>query len=113
MWKRTCIAHLQVLQLSEGGWVSNFSDKADGVASYSLNVPSDGEYALWVRANVIGALLSYQLENAKPIEIDTSKAVDVINIANDGKPDLRIIGWLNGGNIPLKAGKTSITFYNA
>lgn len=44
------------------------------------------------------------------IEGDTSKAVDVINIANDGKPDLRIIGWLNGGSIPLKAGKMSITF---
>lgn len=97
-------------QLSEGRWISNFSDKADGVASYSLNVPADGEHAPWVRANVIGALLSYQIGNAKPIEIDTSKAVDVINIANDGKPDLRIIGWLNGGNIPLKAGQTSITF---
>jgi len=97
-------------QLSEGGWISNFTDKADGVASYSLNVPANGEYTLRVRANVIGALLSYQIENARPIEIDTSKAVDVINIANDGKPDLRIIGWLNGGKIPLQAGKTSITF---
>ena len=56
-------------QLSEGGWISNFTDKADGVASYAINVPSDGEYALWVRANVIGALLSYQIENAKPVEI--------------------------------------------
>jgi hypothetical protein len=55
-------------------------------------------------------LLSYQIENAKPVEIDTSNALDVINIANDGKPDLRIIGWLNGGNIPLKTGKTSIKF---
>jgi len=97
-------------QLSEGGWISNFTDKADGVASYSLSVQAAGEYTLWVRANVIGAALSFQIDDGKAFEIDTSKPVDVINIANDGKPDLRIIGWLNGGNIPLKAGKTSITF---
>jgi hypothetical protein len=97
-------------QLSEGGWISNFTDKADGVASYVINVPADGDYALWVRANVIGAMLSYRINDDKPIEIDTAKAADVINIANDGKPDLRIIGWVNGGSFPLKAGKTSITF---
>jgi hypothetical protein len=97
-------------QLSEGGWISNFTKNADGVASYSFIVPADCEYTLWVRANVIDALLSYQIGSADPIEIDTSKAVNVINIANDGKPDMRIIGWVNGGNIPLQEGKTSITF---
>lgn len=97
-------------QLSEGAWISNFTDKADGVASYTLNVPVEAEYALWVRANVIGALLSYQINEGKPTEIDTSKAIDVINIANDGKPDLRIIGWLNGGNVRLKSGRSTMTF---
>ena len=97
-------------QLSEGGWITNFNDKADGVATYTINVSTDGEYALWVRANVIGALLSYQIGSAKPTDIDTGKAADGINIAKDGKPDLRIIGWVNGGSFPLKAGKTSITF---
>ncbi len=97
-------------QLSEGGWINNFTESADGVATYSLSVPADGDYTLWVRANVINASLSYRIESANPIEIDTSKPVDVTNIANDGKPDLRIIGWLNAGKTSLKAGKTSITF---
>ena len=97
-------------QLSGGAWISNFTDKADGVASYSLNVPAAGDYTLWVRANVIGAALSFQIDDGKAMEIDTSKPVDVINIANDGKPDLRIIGWLNGGSVNLKSGKTTITF---
>lgn len=97
-------------QLSEGAWISHFTDQADGVASYTLNVPAEAEYALWVRANVIGALLSYQVNEGKPTEIDTSKAIDVINIASDGKPDLRIIGWLNGGSVRLNAGKTTMSF---
>ena len=71
-------------QLSEGAWISNFTDQADGVASYTLNVPAETDYVLWVRANVIAALLSYQIDDGKPTEIDTSKAIDVVNIASDG-----------------------------
>ncbi len=96
-------------QLSGGDWVSNFGN-ADGLASYDLTIPKDGEYTLWVRANVIGAALSYQLDGGAAVEIDTSKGVDVVNIASDGKPDMRIIGWLNGGKVKMKAGKATIAF---
>jgi len=97
-------------QLSGSAWISNFTDAADGIATYDLNVAVAGMYTLWVRANVIGAALSYQIGKDDWTAIDTSKSVDVVNIANDGKPDLRIIGWLNAGDVSLKAGKTSITF---
>lgn len=97
-------------QLSGGAWISNFSDKADGHAGYDLTIPADGDYTLWVRANVIGAALSYAIDGGAAVEINTGKGVDVVNIASDGKPDLRIIGWLNGGSVKLKAGKAAIAF---
>jgi len=97
-------------QLSGKAWVSNFSDKADGLASYDLTVPADGDYTLWVRANIIGAALSYQLDGGAWTAINTGKGVDVVNIASDGKPDMRIIGWLNGGAVKLKTGKATIAF---
>ena len=97
-------------QLSGSDWISNFTDKADGLASYDLTIPADGDYTLWVRANVVGAALSCQFNGGEWKAIDTSLGVDVINIASDGKPDLRIIGWLNGGAVKLKAGTAKIGF---
>ena len=96
-------------QLSGGDWVSNFGN-ADGLASYDLTIAKDGEYTLWVRANVTGAALSYQLDGGAWTAMDTGKGVDVVNIASDGKPDMRIIGWLNGGKLKLKAGKATLAF---
>lgn len=96
-------------QLSGQDWVSNFGN-ADGLASYDLTIAKDGEYTLWVRANVIGAALSYQFDGGAWTAIDTTKGVDVVNIASDGKPDMRIIGWLNGGKLALKAGKAKLAF---
>ncbi len=96
-------------QLSGSAWISNFGNQ-DGLATYDLTVPTDGDYTLWVRANVIGAALAYQLDGGEWTSIDTGKGVDVVNIASDGKPDMRIIGWLNGGVVKLKAGTVKLGF---
>lgn len=95
-------------QLSGGAWISNYGNQ-DGVATYDLAIPADGDYTLWVRANVIGAALAFEIGGVKT-EMDTTKGVDVVNIASDGKPDMRIVGWLNGGVVKLKAGAKKITF---
>ncbi len=97
-------------QLSGKDWISHFTDKADGVVAYDLDVPSAADYTLWVRANVVGSALSYSLDGKNWTRIDTSRGVDVVNIANDGKPDLRIIGWINAGVVKLKAGKAKLHF---
>jgi hypothetical protein len=97
-------------QLSGNAWISHFTDKSDGLATYDLTIPADGDYTLWVRANVIGSALSYQVDGGAWKAIDTGKGVDVVNIASDGKPDLRIIGWLNGGVVTLKAGTVKVGF---
>lgn len=96
-------------QLSGSAWISNFGNQ-DGFATYDLTIPADGEYTLWVRANIIGSALAYQVGGGEWKAIDTGKSVDVVNIASDGKPDLRIIGWLNGGAVTLKAGAVKLGF---
>lgn len=97
-------------QLSGSAWISHFTNQADGFASYDLTVPADGDYTLWVRASVVGASLSYQVDEGAWRSIQTDKGVNIINIADDGKPDLRIIGWLNGGPLTLKAGPLKLGF---
>jgi hypothetical protein len=97
-------------QMSGGAWLSHFSATSDGSAQYDLVIPKDGEFALWVRANPVGSALAYQLNGGSWTEIDTSKAIDVVNLAVDDKPDLRVLGWMRGGKLTLKKGPASLTF---
>jgi hypothetical protein len=97
-------------QMSGGAWLSHFSATSAGSARYEFTIPKDGEYALWVRANPAGASLSYQLNGGAWTKFDTSKAVDMVNIAEDNRHDLRYLGWLSGGKLPLKKGPASLSF---
>ncbi|HEX7901568.1 MAG TPA: hypothetical protein VF950_27665 [Planctomycetota bacterium] len=97
-------------QMSGEAWLSHFSDAADGTARYDLKIEKDGDYTLWVRANPVGSALAYQLNGGAWAPIDTSKASDVVNIAQDDKADLRFLGWMNGGKIPLKKGSATLAF---
>ncbi len=95
-------------QLSGGGWLSHFGS-ADGTAQYDLIIPKDGDYAFWVRANPTGAY-SYQLNGGSWTKIETAKSVDMVNIAEDDRHDLRYVGWLRGGTLSLKKGPATLTF---
>ena len=97
-------------QLSGAAWISHFTDAANGLASYALTIPQDGEYTLWVRASVVASSLSYQIDGGAWQAIATDRGADVVNIADDGKPDLRLIGWLNAGPQSLKAGPLTLGF---
>ena len=96
--------------LSGGAWLSQFTDKGDGMASYDITVPKDGEWTLWARINPIQAKLAYKVGTGEWKEADTSKVVDQVNIANDNKPDMRFVAWAKLEKIPLKAGKTTVAF---
>ena len=100
--------------LSGSGWISQFTDKDDGTASYQVKVPKDGDWTLWVRANPIQAKLAYRIaggtEKGEWQEIDLGKATDQLNIASDNKPDMRFVAWANAGKIPLKAGISTVEF---
>jgi hypothetical protein len=96
-------------QMSGGAWLSHFSSTTDGSAQYDLTIPKDGEYAFWVRANPTGAL-SYQLNGGSWTTISSSKVLDMVNLAEDDRPDLRFLGWMSGGKLPLKKGPLTLTF---
>ncbi|HBC86585.1 MAG TPA: hypothetical protein DCZ94_06495 [Lentisphaeria bacterium] len=97
-------------QLSGKDWLSNFGSKV-AEATFKLEIPKDGTYAFWVRANpVAGPLLSYKLGNGEYVAIDLSKNRENTNIASDDKPDMRFIAWIKVGDLPLKKGPLDIGF---
>jgi len=97
--------------LSGGEWLSHFSAGSPPEAEFRVEVAVGGEYFFWVRANsVAGARLSYQLGGGSWRELDLSKAIENLNIASDGKPDMRFISWINAGKLTLKQGTHTIRF---
>lgn len=96
--------------LSGNAFLSSFTDKGDTEVDYDVTIPADGDYTLWARVNTVQASVSWRQGTGAWQPADLSKAVDNLNIANDGKPDLRFLAWVKIGKLPLKAGKTSIGF---
>jgi hypothetical protein len=97
-------------QLSGGAFISNFGPK-EGRADYRFSAARAGGYTFWIRANPVGdPKLDYQLDGGAWTPVDFRNAEDVINIANDNKPDLRFIGWIKVGAVNLNAGPNTIAF---
>ena len=97
-------------ELSGGDFISNFGPQ-EGHADYQFNVPQAGTYAFWVRADPIGdPKLDYQLNGGGSTPIDFTHYTDLVNIARDGKPDLRFISWVHVGSVNLQAGQNIISF---
>jgi hypothetical protein len=97
-------------ELSDGDLISNFDDQP-GEATYRPVAPAAGEYELWVRANPIQARLSFRQGDGAWTAIDLEKgAQDSINIAADGKPDLRFLAWFRVGKVKLRKGENLFAF---
>ena len=97
-------------QLSGGDFISNWSDKPADI-EYAITAPKAGEYEFWVRANPVATKLSYQINGAAATDIDLSKnQSENVNIADDGKPDLRFLAWVHVGKVTLKEGANSLVF---
>ncbi len=98
-------------QLSGGDLISNWSDKKPGLVEYSFSAGSAGQYEFWVRANPVEAGLSYRLNGGEWVAIDMSKeATGNVNIADDGKIDLRFLQWAKAGKVSLQKGDNTIAF---
>lgn len=98
-------------ELSGGEFISHFSKEYPGTARYEFEVPAAGERELWVRANPVASRISYQLDGGGLQVIDmTKRQTGNVNIANDGKPDLRFVAWADAGTVKLAAGKHRIQF---
>lgn len=102
---------VQKQNLSAGDWLPNFASGSPATAKYTFEIAESGTYNFWVRANsVANPKLSYSLDDSPFTQIDMSAAVENINIASDGKPDLRFISWINAGELRLSPGSHTITF---
>lgn len=96
--------------LSGGDWISNFSEQKEGTASYRVHVREGGDYTLWLRANPVKSRLAFRVDGGDWREVAFDAAVEVTNIAADGKPDLRFIGWVLAGRLSLNPGEHQIDF---
>lgn len=98
-------------QLSGGDFVTNFDDNRVGEAGYRFNAGTAGDHTFWVRANPIKARLSYRLNGGpwRPIDLEKDQR-DSVNLAADGKPDLRFLAWVKVGRVPLRRGANSVEF---
>ena len=87
-------------ELSGGDFISNFNEQKAGEAEYTFKVNESGQYDFWVRANPVQARLSYRLGEGPWTPIDLKgQTVGNVNIAADGKPDLRFLVWAKAGSI--------------
>jgi hypothetical protein len=97
--------------LSGGQWLSHFGGGTPPEAEFQFEAPQASEYYFWIRANsVAGPRLSYQLAGGDWVEVDLSHAIENLNIAADGKPDMRFISWIDAGKVRLSQGRQTIRF---
>jgi len=97
--------------LSGGQWLSHFAPGLSPTAQYDVQVSQAGPHHFWIRANSVAApRLSYRLDGGQWVEVNLGKAVENLNIASDGKPDMRFISWVNAGQVQLTAGPHRIEF---
>ena len=94
--------------LSGGNWLSTFDGPANATGSWDVELPKDGTWSLWLRANPIQAGLEWRLDGGAWQAVDVAHPQDNLNIASDSKPDLRFVAWMQGGKAELKAGKHAL-----
>ena len=98
-------------QFSGGDFISNFSDTKAGEAEYRFEVAAAGKFDFWLRANPVKSKLAYQLNGGAETLVDFAQGTqDQLNVAADGKPDLRFIAWTHIGKVSLRAGANTIKF---
>jgi hypothetical protein len=97
--------------LSGGDFISHWDAKRPGELEYRFRAGREGEYAFWVRANTTGTRLAYKLNGGAWTDIDLQKGpLDSVNIAGDGKIDVRFLSWVKVGNVALTKGENVVLF---
>jgi hypothetical protein len=98
-------------QLSGDDWISNFSDEKIGEAEYAITIPKRASYAFWIRANPIQSSVDYAIDRGPWTPIDMQGDVlDSVNLAADGKPDLRFVAWKKVSELELNPGEHLVRF---
>jgi hypothetical protein len=114
--------------LSGGDYVTSFSEPEQslGRAEYTVEVPEDGTYKLWIRG--AGNGLAYALDGSERTVIDpralsrldnenrrnedwVDRFQDSRNLALDGGTDARYYAWMRVGEHEMSAGEHSLTLF--
>ncbi len=95
-------------ELSGGAWLSHFHDGERPVARYQIIAPVAGDYELWLRTNTVAAAMSLRVEGGDWTAVSLNKNEQQINIAGDGKPDLRFVAWVKAQKLSLQQGANTI-----
>lgn len=97
--------------LSGGRWLSHFAPQGPPEATFNVSIDRAGDYHFWVRCNpVAGARIEYRLNDGTWTDLDMSRAVEQVNIAVDGQPDMRFIAWVNAGLVRWESGDHRVSF---
>ena len=84
-------------ELSAGEWLSHFSNAGPAEGRWTIDVADGGEHEFWVRANPVGAKLSWRMGGqGEWTAIDFSDTLDQANIAADGGMRAHIDATSNG-----------------
>jgi hypothetical protein len=98
--------------LSCGDMISNFDAKNGGEAAYEFQAVKAGDFDLWFHANPVQSSLAWRLNEGAETELNFFGDLrDNMNIAADGKPDLRFIAWIKAGRVSLKQGKNVLAVF--
>jgi hypothetical protein len=92
---------------SGGGFLAHFDDAKPGEGTYSFEAAGAGDYAFWLRANPHETRISYRLNGGSWREIGTTNAMQQFTLTGW---DMRFLGWIDAGSVPLKAGRNEIRF---
>ncbi len=101
---------VQRTSLSGGDWLSHFAAGEQPMATFQVRVTEAGDYHFWIRCNPVQSALSYRWDQQAWQQVDTRQAVEQVNIAQDGKPDLRFVAWVNVGSVTLQSGQHRLQF---
>ena len=96
--------------LSGGEWLSHFNAEKAGSATYKVEIPEEGAYTFWVRVNPEQAAMRYRVDDGEWRSVPMDRAQGRQNVAEDGKEDIRWLGWAKVGQLDLTAGKHEIEF---
>lgn len=95
-------------ELSNGDWLSHFGGNQSPVANFRFQSETAGQHEFWLRANPVGAAMSVRLNGGSWRPISFEKHEQNLNIASDGKPDLRFVAWVKSEPIVLRSGANTM-----
>ena len=108
MKKHNWYASVIKKELSGGDYLSHFAGGANPTAEYTFTATA-GKQRFWLRANpTAGPQMQYKLNGADWVDVNFRAATERVNIAKDGKPDMRYISWIDCGDVELKSSNTII-----